>query len=187
MSTVWWFDNNRPKWELLQKEAHRQVETVIDAEHTFVLFHLAIKCHFTNSAGYTVYYRLHEDERLTHVPDARTPALRRIIWDKAHDIQCAQTVAPWLFTSEPTMATTEIELSARHFADMLERVKHIAIPLVGFEPAMGLDGCTYELSQQQFFGSYHLRWWAHGPATWRELTKWADDFISAVDVAIDGA
>jgi hypothetical protein len=188
MSTVWWFDNNYEKLEALRKEGYRQIETAIDARRIFVLFHLAMKPSFTNPAGYTVFYRFHADQdAVTFQPGIpHISVVRRIVWDHEHDFQRARDTPPWLFTVEPTLKIDELELNEPHFLDMLERVKHIAIPLVGFELEWALDGGTYELSQKQLFGSYHISWWAHGPATWRELTQWADDFINAVDVAIDG-
>ncbi len=76
---------------------------------------------------------------------------------------------------EPTIERQEVEIDARWFEGVLERLAKVSIPVRPREAPGGLDGTSYSLEIGDSLGGLELSWWCDGPEEWHPVIAIADE------------
>ena len=114
----------------------------------------------------------------SHVDEAgkRQTLVREVMWDRTHDLARFSDPLEGVrqgFHSPPTLHVRDAAVPPREYRQLLRDIAANPIPLVQFQPIIGLDGEQFGIASEAGFNSARVEWWADGPEEWQ-------DFIAAV-------
>jgi hypothetical protein len=68
---------------------------------------------------------------------------------------------------------------------MLTAGRKLAVPMVGVEEAVGLDGERFGFEVDEFLAHRRLEWWCSGPTEWHPFTEWVAALRSFLQCCIE--
>jgi hypothetical protein len=83
---------------------------------------------------------------------------------------------------QPTVKTNHIELDEDFIEGLLQRIRHLKLPITPERSTIGLDGVTYEILFGNYFCNSSFSWWAEAPGEWIELETLVKEVIQHIEV-----
>jgi hypothetical protein len=105
--------------------------------------------------------------------------VRQVTWDRPFD--CRRLRDPLLglqegFHTQPKIELRDRTLHAPELSSRLARAQSLAIPVVGRNSGICVDGAIF--GYEEWGGSLRLEWCCNGPAEWLEFTTWAGEMMN---------
>ncbi len=157
----------RAQYALEHPEALEPVDAL---DHMLVTLRLWHYPAFFNHVSWSIFEPLRDEH------DKRQPLVREVVWDRAHDLVRFSDPLEGVrqgFHSPPTLHVRDAVVSPREYQQLLRDIATHPVPLVQFQPVIGLDGEDFGIVAEVGFNSARAEWWGDGPTQWR-------DFIAAV-------
>jgi hypothetical protein len=95
--------------------------------------------------------------------------IREVTWDRPYDMGRFADPLEGVrrgFRAPPTIRERDGELPEGEWRAWRDGMARVAIPLVGVEGVVGLDGETFGIETYDGFNVFRLGWWCDGPREW---------------------
>jgi hypothetical protein len=115
-------------------------------------------------------------------------SIRQVVWDNIRDSQRLTDPMEGLrrgFHTHPTLRICDAAVGFDEYNDIVATGRHLAIPMVGVEESVGLDGETFGIEIEEFLTHRRLEWWCSGPEEWRPFTKWVASLRSFLQRCVE--